>query len=71
VVDLMVAMDGEGVIHESLQNHNACCSGAASAAIVAAKTLGATRGEKIVYLTSYDVRPNSSFVGYVGAIFCG
>lgn len=70
VVDLMISMDGEGVIRESLDNHNACCSGAAGAAITAAKILGATSGESILYSTSYDIRPDSSFVGYVGVVFC-
>jgi len=69
VVDLMVNMDGKGVIEEALKNQNACCSGAAGAAIVAAKELGAKRGEKIIYSTSYDIRPDSSFVGYVGIVF--
>lgn len=69
-VDLMLDMDGEGVIEEATRNHNACCSGAAGAAIAATKELGAKRGEKITYSTSYDMRPDSSFVGYVGIIFC-
>ena len=69
VVDLMVAMDAPGVVEESLKNHNACCSGAAATAIAAAKGLGAVRGEKLIYSTSYDIRPDSSFVGYVGIVF--
>jgi len=69
VVELMLRMDAEEVIHESLKNYNACCSGAAATAIAAAKSLGATRGEKLVYATSYDIRPDSSFVGYVGIVF--
>jgi hypothetical protein len=69
VVDLMLAMDAEGVIEESLRNHNACCSGAAATAIAAAKRLDAKSAEKLIYTTSYDIRPNSSFVGYVGIIF--
>ncbi|MDY6974128.1 MAG: AmmeMemoRadiSam system protein B [Thermodesulfobacteriota bacterium] len=69
VVDLMLNMDGKGVIEESLANRNACCSGAAGAAIEAAKELGAKRGEKIAYSTSYDIRPDNSFVGYVGIVF--
>ena len=68
-VELMVNMDERGVIEDALENHNACCSGAAGAAIAAAKELGARRGEKILYSTSYDVRPDSSFVGYAGIIF--
>ena len=70
VVDLILEMDAKGVIQESLKNHNACCPGAAGAAIEAAKILGAKKGEKIIYSTSYDIRPNSSFVGYVGIVFC-
>jgi AmmeMemoRadiSam system protein B len=69
VVDLMLEMNGEGVIQEALKSHNACCSGAAGAAIAAARELGATRSEKIEYLTSYDIRPDNSFVGYVGIVF--
>jgi AmmeMemoRadiSam system protein B len=69
IVDLMVEMDAEGVVEESLKNHNACCSGAAATAIAAAKALGAKKGEKLIYATSYDIRPDSSFVGYVGIVF--
>jgi AmmeMemoRadiSam system protein B len=69
LVDLILKMDAEGVIHESLKNHNACCSGAVATAIAAAKKLGASRAEKLLYATSYDVMPDSSFVGYVGVVF--
>ena len=69
VIDLMLEMDAEGVIRESIQNNNACCSGAVATAIAAAKRLGAKRAEKLIYTTSYDIRPDSSFVGYVGIIF--
>jgi MEMO1 family protein len=69
LVDLILNMNPLGVIHESLANHNACCSGAAATAIAAARRLGAQRAEKLVYSTSYDVRPDDSFVGYVGVIF--
>jgi len=68
-VDLMLKMDAEGVIRESLRNQNACCSGAAGTAIAAAKKLGAGTAEKLVYATSYDIRPDTSFVGYVGIVF--
>ena len=69
VVDMMLEMDGEGVIQESLKNLNACCGGAAGAAIAATRELGAQRGEKVMYSTSYDLRPDTSFVGYVGILF--
>jgi AmmeMemoRadiSam system protein B len=69
LVDLIVKMDPEGVIHEAQRNHNACCSGAVATAMTAAQNLGARKGEKLVYSTSYDVRPDHSFVGYVGVVF--
>jgi AmmeMemoRadiSam system protein B len=69
LIDLIMRMDAEGVIHESLKNHNACCSGAVAAAIAAAKKLGASGGHELLYSTSYDVRPDTSFVGYVGVVF--
>ena len=68
-VELMVHMDEQGIIEDALENHNACCAGAAGAAIAAAKELGAKKGNKIMYSTSYDIRPDSSFVGYVGILF--
>jgi AmmeMemoRadiSam system protein B len=68
IVDLMVRMDEEGVISDAAKNHNACCAGAAASAIVAAKVLGARSAEALIYSTSYDVRPDSSFVGYAGIV---
>jgi hypothetical protein len=69
LVDRILRMDAEEVIRESLTNHNACCSGAVATAIVAAKKLGARQAQKLLYATSYDVRPDNSFVGYVGVVF--
>ncbi|MBW1997485.1 MAG: AmmeMemoRadiSam system protein B [Deltaproteobacteria bacterium] len=69
IVELMVEMDAEGVIQESTRNLNACCSGAAATTIEAARKLGARKGHKLRYYTSYDVRPDDSFVGYVGIVF--
>jgi len=69
VIDLMLGMDTEEIIRESLINSNACCSGAAATAIASMKRMGATKGERLIYTTSYDIRPDNSFVGYVGAVF--
>jgi AmmeMemoRadiSam system protein B len=69
MVDLMLSMEPEKIITESLMNANACCSGAVAAAVAAAKKMGAVKGKRLIYTTSYDVRPDSSFVGYVGVIF--
>jgi hypothetical protein len=69
VIDAMIRMDPQAVIHEGTHHDNACCSGAAAAAIAAGKALGAQRAEELVYATSYDKSPGDSFVGYVGVLF--
>ena len=69
VIDAMLRMDPEAVIREGLSHENACCSGAAAAAIAAGKALGAARAEEMAYATSYEKSPGDSFVGYVGVLF--
>jgi len=69
VIETMLAMNPTGVIEEALANQNACCSGAAAAAMAAGKSLGATSARQTAYATSYDKSPGDSFVGYVGILF--
>ena len=69
VVDLMLQMNAEEVIRESLRNSNACCSGAVATTIATVKKMGVEHAHELVYKTSYDIRPDSSFVGYVGIVF--
>ncbi|MCP3953823.1 MAG: AmmeMemoRadiSam system protein B [Desulfobacterales bacterium] len=69
VIEAMVAMQPEEVIRQGLANHNACCSGAAAAALSAGVKAGAQKGECLTYATSADKSPGSSFVGYVGVVF--
>ncbi len=69
VIEKMISLDPEGIIEEALKNHNACCPGAAASAICMGKELGAEKGEMLMYATSYEKSPASSFVGYVGIVF--
>jgi MEMO1 family protein len=69
VIDAMLRMDPEAVIREGLTHDNACCSGAAAAAISAGKALGAKKADQLIYATSYDKSPGHSFVGYAGILF--
>jgi MEMO1 family protein len=69
VIDAMLAMDPEKVVAQGLENQNACCAGAAAAAIAAARHAGATRSLPIAYATSYDIIPDNSFVGYAGIVY--
>ena len=69
IIELFIEMDPAGVIDEALSSRNACCPGAAAAAISAAKRTGATHGVLLDYTTSYDIHPDLSFVGYAGVVF--
>jgi hypothetical protein len=69
VIDLMLQLKAEEVMQESLRNRNACCSGAAASTIAAVEELGGQRGDLVDYYTSYDIRPDTSFVGYAGIVF--
>jgi AmmeMemoRadiSam system protein B len=69
IIDAMLALDPEAVLSEAERNQNACCAGAAAAAIAAGKALGSSGAESIAYATSHDKSPGESFVGYVGILF--
>ena len=58
----------EKVIDEGLRSQNACCAGAAAAAVEASTSLGADYAETLAYATSYDKSPGDSLVGYVGIV---
>jgi MEMO1 family protein len=74
MIDLMVAMNAEGVGPEADARSNACGAGAIAAAVAAARELGAARGCLVRYATSYDVTgtrsgPVDAAVGYAGVVF--
>ncbi|MFH2064445.1 MAG: AmmeMemoRadiSam system protein B [Pseudomonadota bacterium] len=69
VIDQMLAMNPSGVIREARENGNACCAGAAAAAIAAGKKMGARLAVEMDYATSYDKSHGTSFVGYTGIVF--
>lgn len=71
----MESFEANRIVWVAQRSRNACCPGAAAAAMAVAKGLGAARGVVTRYTTSYDVRPAepepSSFVGYVGVVLAG
>ncbi len=69
IVETMLRMNPQAVIDEALAHHNACCAGAAAAAIETGLRLGATEADLLAYTTSYDKSPSASFVGYAGIVF--
>ncbi|MCP4744907.1 MAG: AmmeMemoRadiSam system protein B [Desulfobacteraceae bacterium] len=67
-IDAMLELAPEKVIQEGIENQNACCAGAAAAAIQAMIQLGADKAQTVAYATSYDKSPGDSFVGYTGIV---
>lgn len=68
-IEQICRLDAQGAIDEGLTSSNACCPGAAAAAVELGRALGATAGHLLSYATSADVRPDDSFVGYAGIVF--
>jgi AmmeMemoRadiSam system protein B len=68
-VEVLLAGDPERVLKEAEQSQNACCPGGAAAAVSAAGRAGAKKGHLVRYTTSYDIHPDSSFVGYTGVVY--
>jgi hypothetical protein len=69
VIRRMEEMDPEGILQEGLSHRNACCPGAAAAAVACMKALGARISRVLDYATSSDVLPGEDFVGYVAMVF--
>ena len=76
MLDLIEAMDAEGVIGEADSHHNACGAGAIAATIAASCEMGATRGICLRYTNSYRVLQNlyagqrdDTTVGYASVVF--
>ncbi len=76
MLDLIEAMNAEGVVPEAEVHHNACGAGAAAAAIAACREIGATEGICLEYTNSYQVthalypqEPDDTTVGYASVVF--
>lgn len=68
-VDRALRLDAAGVLKAAARDQSSCSAGATAAAISAAQAQGATKALLVDYYTSYDIRPDNSFVGYAGILF--
>jgi len=71
-INRLLSLDPQGCLEEGLSNYNACCPGAAAAAVTAARLTGSEYGELLTHLTSYEVVPigePTDFVGYCSVVF--
>ncbi len=73
-VELIAALDADGVIAEAAMNHNSCGAGAVAAGIAAAVELGAEAYVELEHTTSADFELNAgehptTSVGYEAGVF--
>ncbi len=69
VIERLLDMEPQGILLEALKEKNACCPGAAAAAVACIRALGAKTAQVVSYATSRDVMEAEDFVGYVGIIY--
>jgi MEMO1 family protein len=68
-IESLLALDFDAALDRALGERSACSAGGALAALSFARQKGVGRGELVRYMTSLDVRPTESFVGYAGVVF--
>jgi AmmeMemoRadiSam system protein B len=68
-ISLITKMEYEKALQHAAMQKSACSAGAAAAAAKFAGLSGISSGKLIDYVTSYDIRPDESFVGYAGIVY--
>ena len=68
-IESLLSMNPEDALDHAARHQSACSAGGAVTALSFALAMGVREGELIRYLTSYDIYPNESFVGYAGIIY--
>ncbi len=69
IVDKALAMDSQGVLNDANQRHNTCSAGPIASVIASAARHKVEKGLLLDYYTSFDIIPNSSFVGYAAIVY--
>lgn len=68
-IESIMECNFQDAINRALQESSACSAGGAIAAGSFAKSGGIDRGTLVSYMTSGDVFPSDSFVGYAGIVY--
>lgn len=69
VVDALTAMDCSSVLELASRERSMCSAGGALGAMSFALGMGVTKGQLLRYMTSHEVHPAQSFVGYAGVLY--
>lgn len=68
-IESCMAMDAGAAIERSLKERSACSAGGAVAALSFARASGVEAGRLLKYMTSHEIHPSDSFVGYAGIVY--
>jgi hypothetical protein len=71
IIESMLALNVAETLERASRERSACSIGGALAAMSFAREHGVSAGNLIGYMTSSDVSPGSSFVGYAGILYSG
>jgi hypothetical protein len=69
ILQSMLDLDVAGAVLRAGRERSACSIGGAAAAMSFARESGALQSALINYMTSFDVQPGPSFVGYAGILY--
>jgi len=69
IIQALVEQRLEQALEYALSDHSACSAGGAVTAAGFACEKGLKQGKLLSYLTSWDIYPSESFVGYAGIIY--
>jgi hypothetical protein len=70
-VDALLQQDFQRALTWAQERRAACSAGGAAAAGAYARAVGRSGGHLVGYMTSADIHPGDSFVGYAGIVFDG
>jgi AmmeMemoRadiSam system protein B len=68
-IDAVLAMDFDLALERAVRERSACSAGGALVAMSFARECGIQRGSLVRYMTSFEVHPGESFVGYAGILY--
>jgi AmmeMemoRadiSam system protein B len=68
-IESLLSLDVDSAIDRALHERSACSAGGAIAAMSFAAENGVRKGTLVGYMTSFDVHPAESFVGYAGILY--
>jgi len=69
IIESMLALDIDGALDRAVRERSACSIGGAAAAMSFARATGTGPGRLVGYMSSHDVHPDESFVGYAGILY--